>query len=412
MQYDPTPDALPRIDPIHVVIEGDCLVVMKGLDDESFHAVITDPPYGINYQSGHRVKTETLARIANDKRPFIWWLYDAYRITVEGGHLLCFCRWDVQDAFKTAIEWAGFTIKGQLIWNRENHGSGDLNGGFAPQHDVIWHATKGRGIIYGKRPVSVIPVMRLSGGNLSHPNEKPVDLLRYLVRAVTLPGMAVLDPFAGSASTGKACQLEGRSFTGIELDPYYAAFGNKRLAVAQLTMDFGSDDIEAIPDTEISQDTEVHASTEGVVFTATEEELSPYLDSMPIIIDDPPMAMTPENWDTLATMARVTKSIEFKSTELGPNPYYEAYVEALSQDPSIAPLTRDDPRISLDTAEIYQHTMMSQSTERKEEPKNEIQNTVEAPATHTEYGDSVAPGITYYSDEDLSAAMAAVDDEF
>lgn len=52
----------------------------------------------------------------------------------------------------------------------------------------------------------------------NHPTVKPTALMRYLVRLVTPPDGTVLDPFMGSGTTGKACRLEGFSFTGIELE--------------------------------------------------------------------------------------------------------------------------------------------------------------------------------------------------
>jgi DNA modification methylase len=109
------------------LILGDCREVMMGMKAESVDAVVTDPPYGIAYQS------KNLAPILNDERPYIWWLADAYRITKRPGGLLCFCRWDVQEAFRFAIEIAGFKIRSQVIWDREAHGAGDTKKTFAPQ---------------------------------------------------------------------------------------------------------------------------------------------------------------------------------------------------------------------------------------------------------------------------------------
>lgn len=63
-----------------------------------------------------------------------------------------------------------------------------------------------------------------------HPTVKPTDLMRYLCRLVTPPNGTVLDPFAGSGSTGKAARLEGFNFIGIELEPEYAAIAEARLA--------------------------------------------------------------------------------------------------------------------------------------------------------------------------------------
>lgn len=65
-----------------------------------------------------------------------------------------------------------------------------------------------------------------------HPTVKPVALMRWLVKLVTQPGDLVLDPFAGSGTTGMACVLEGRKFIGIEREPEYAAIAERRIANA------------------------------------------------------------------------------------------------------------------------------------------------------------------------------------
>ena len=223
----------------HTVVEGDCMKVLPDFPTESADAFVTDPPYGINNNTSTRRKNkeDQFQNIQNDERPFVWWLYDAYRITKEGGNLICFCRWDVQEAFRQAIVWAGFTIRSHVIWDRDMHGLGDLEGQFAPQHDVIWYASKGKAQLYGLRPKSVIRIPRLHSDQLRHPNEKPLPLMRYLVRAVSPVGGMVVDPFGGSGSTAKACQMEGRSCVTVEIDPGYAALCRRELATAQGTMD-------------------------------------------------------------------------------------------------------------------------------------------------------------------------------
>ena len=69
----------------NTVITGDSLTVLRSMDDESIDMVITDPPYGIDYQSGRKEKERRLAKIKNDKAPFIWWIYDAARGVKRGG---------------------------------------------------------------------------------------------------------------------------------------------------------------------------------------------------------------------------------------------------------------------------------------------------------------------------------------
>jgi len=63
-----------------------------------------------------------------------------------------------------------------------------------------------------------------------HPTVKPVELMRWLVRLVTPPGGAVLDPFAGSGTTGMACRYELREFIGIEREAEYVAIAERRIA--------------------------------------------------------------------------------------------------------------------------------------------------------------------------------------
>jgi len=209
---------------------GDCLEIMRTQLSDSIDAIITDPPYGVDYQSAWRSdKNKRKPKIANDKKPFVWWLYDAYRIAKEKTALLCFCDWKVQDVFYTAIETAGYTVKSQVIWDRGWHGLGDLKGQFAPQHDIIWFAAKGAFIFQNGRPVSVQRYQRISAEKLIHPNEKPVLLMKEFVNKTTLENEIVLDPFMGSGTTGVACIQTNRKFIGIEIDEKYFDIACKRI---------------------------------------------------------------------------------------------------------------------------------------------------------------------------------------
>jgi len=65
-----------------------------------------------------------------------------------------------------------------------------------------------------------------------HPCEKPLDLMRHILKASVRPGGVVLDPFMGSGTTGVACALEGMQFVGIEQDPAYVEIAQQRIAAA------------------------------------------------------------------------------------------------------------------------------------------------------------------------------------
>lgn len=203
---------------------GDCLDVLRCFDEKSFDLIIADPPYGIDYQSSRRSdKTKRHDKIKNDKTPFIWWLFDAYRVLKEASCIICFCRWDVQEAFRLAMDWAGFCVKSQIMWDRVVHGMGDLAGCPAPQHDVMWFGVKGEYKLPGKRPTSVYKNMRVPAEKMVHPNEKPVALLIDLITSLSKVGDIVLDPFAGSGSTAVACEGVGRRWVSIDVDASIAA---------------------------------------------------------------------------------------------------------------------------------------------------------------------------------------------
>jgi DNA modification methylase len=206
---------------------------MANLESGTIDAVITDPPYGISYQSAWRSdKARWHPPIANDDTPCVDWLPDAYRVLKPNTPLVCFCRWDVQEVFRQAITAAGFEVKSQIIWDKVTHGMGDLNGEFAPQHEIALFAAKGRYTFPGERPKTIIRATRLLGESMVHPTEKPTTLLGQLIVAPTRHGDLILDPFAGSGSTGVAAIKEGRRFIGSELDPGYHAIAMKRLGAA------------------------------------------------------------------------------------------------------------------------------------------------------------------------------------
>jgi len=75
----------------------------------------------------------------------------------------------------------------------------------------------------------VSPSERNNAGPNEHPTVKPVELMRWLVRLVTPPGGTVLDPFAGSGSTGIAARREGLNFLGVEKNPEYADVARRRV---------------------------------------------------------------------------------------------------------------------------------------------------------------------------------------
>ena len=167
----------------NTIIHGDSLTVLRQMEPESVDAIITDPPYGINYVS------QTGASIKNDKSPFIWFLYDAFRVLKSGeaghGGLICFTRWDVEQTFIDAMKIAGFNVKSEVIWDKVYHGMGDTKAAFAPSHENIVFAVKGKYSFPGSRPKDLVTFPKINSSKMVHPTEKPVGLLANLISSVT-----------------------------------------------------------------------------------------------------------------------------------------------------------------------------------------------------------------------------------
>jgi len=204
---------------------GDCMKILPRIDDGAARLVLTDPPYGIGYKSFKHCET-----VVNDDAPYIWWLREAWRILAPCSALFCFCRWDVEDTFKMAIKAAGFTIRGQAIWDKVSGGGmGDTRRTLAPEHEVILFAAKGNFTWPAGRPSTMFRFSKPRGPTRTHLAEKPVGLLAAIIQATTRPGDLVVDPFAGSGSTGEAAVRLGRSFVGVELDHNHARRARARI---------------------------------------------------------------------------------------------------------------------------------------------------------------------------------------
>ena len=215
---------------INKIYAENCLDTMARMPDGFIDAIITDPPYGISYQSARRTdRTQWKAKLANDDRPYVEFLPEAFRVLKDQTPLIVFCEWRFQEVFRLAIQHAGFIIKSHIIWDREWHGMGDLQGSFAPSHDIVWFATKGRFLFPFHRPTSVLRFPRVSAEALEHPTQKPVDLIAYLIKVLTRENNLVYDPFMGSGTTAKAAHQLNRRWIGSEISEEYVELANKRL---------------------------------------------------------------------------------------------------------------------------------------------------------------------------------------
>lgn len=201
------------------VIIGDCQLWNADCRDVlpllgKVGAVVSDPPYGMGFQSNHR--TIKHAIIANDDDA------ELLRLScgIEANHSrYIFCSWDnLSDIPKP---------KSLITWVKNNWSMGDLDHEHARQTEVIAFFNGPDHFFPSGRPQDVIKAPRT--GNDNHPTEKPVPLMRAIVEWTA---GTVLDPFMGSGSTGVACARLRRPFIGIEIDPTYFETAVRRIREA------------------------------------------------------------------------------------------------------------------------------------------------------------------------------------
>jgi len=223
---------------INKIHNMDCIEGMKQMDDNSVDAVVTDPPYGINYQSQWVPKEERFDKIYGDGDICLSFIKDSFRVLKNSGALYLFTRWDVYPEYANEIKSEGFTIKNVIIWNRMVHGMGDLKGCYAPCYDMIIFAVKGHGhILKNGRPIDVISVRRVGADKMVHPTEKPIRLIEKLIDNSTEKNDTILDPFMGSGTTALACIYLQRNFIGFEISPEYCKIAEERLKAVPKRLD-------------------------------------------------------------------------------------------------------------------------------------------------------------------------------
>ncbi|KKL59270.1 hypothetical protein LCGC14_2217000, partial [marine sediment metagenome] len=203
------------------LIINDCLKEIPKLDDGIVDCLIIDPPYGIGWQSNYR--KEKYDKIKNDDKESFNLLDNSLKLIEpklkKNSHIYIFTSWKVLDKIKPIIE-KYFPVKNCIVWDKENWGSGDLDGNYGEQYELILFAKKGnRKLNSEKRPINIIRVPRTN--NKEHPTQKPIELLKELIQNSTKEKELVVDYFAGSGSTLKASKELGRKWVGMEVDETY-----------------------------------------------------------------------------------------------------------------------------------------------------------------------------------------------
>lgn len=161
-------------------------------------------------------------------------LHEACTRLRPGAPVVVFCDWRQIAVTSDALEAAGATWRGLVVWDKTESCRPQPNAFRAQAEYAVWGRFGTHEPADDVAPVYLPGVIRCATPrDRTHQTEKPLDLMRQLVR-ICPPGGLVLDPFAGSGSCGHAALLEGRRYLGIEMSEGYANAARARIGSAHL----------------------------------------------------------------------------------------------------------------------------------------------------------------------------------
>ena len=239
---------------------GDALEVLSRLPDESVDCVWTDPPYmlsngGVTCVAGRMVSVnkgswDESRGIEADHRFNLAWTAACRRVLKPTGAIWVTGTLHVYPSVGMALQQNGFRLLNDIIWEKPNPPPNLGCRTFTHSTEVVlWASKSGKGSRHrytfnydemkqenGGRQMKTVWRMKAPSASEKrfgkHPTQKPLALIDRCLRASTHEGDVVLDPFAGSGSTGVAAAKLRRRFIGIEIDPEFIGISARRLELS------------------------------------------------------------------------------------------------------------------------------------------------------------------------------------
>ena len=218
----------------HRIVCGDSTdadVVAKALNGVKPHLMVTDPPYGVEYDPGWREKAGVAAagtakgKVLNDDKADwreAWALFPGDVAYVWHAGLFA-------GVVGESLAASGFQLRSQIIWDK-----GQLvlsRGDYHWEHEPCWYAVKkgAKGHWAGDRKQTTVwRIAKPKKNETGHGTQKPVECMKRPIENNSSPGQAVYEPFSGSGTTIIAAEMTGRSCHAIELNPAYVDVAVKR----------------------------------------------------------------------------------------------------------------------------------------------------------------------------------------
>jgi DNA modification methylase len=211
-------------------------VVDRLLGNEKPHLMVTDPPYGVEYDAGWRNDAlggnengRATGKVSNDDKADwreTWALFPGDVAYVWHGEK------QLVDMAAQLTE-SQFVLRNLMVWAKGQFAIG--RGDYHSQHETCWYAVRkgATGHYNGDRTQSTLwEIDKPKKSETGHSTQKPIECMERPIRNNSLPGDLVYEPFSGSGTTIIACERTGRKCRAIELNPAYVAIAIQRWADA------------------------------------------------------------------------------------------------------------------------------------------------------------------------------------
>lgn len=217
----------------HRIVCGDSTdadVVAKCLNGVVPHLMVTDPPYGVEYDPRWREKYDQFKRhavgkVANDDNADwteAWALFPGDVAYVWHGGLH-------SAAVQASLERAGFAMRAQIVWAKQHFVFS--RGDYHWQHEPCWYVVRSKGTGHWAGDRKQTTVWQINNHNpmggkaedmtSGHGTQKPIECMKRPIENNSSAGQAVYEPFSGSGTTIIAAEMTGRICHAIELSPAY-----------------------------------------------------------------------------------------------------------------------------------------------------------------------------------------------
>ena len=224
------------------LMQGDCLEMLNEIPDSSVDLLLTDPPYNIskdnNFSTMKSANRQGLDFGEWDREfDLTSWIALAAKKVREGGNIVVFNAWRNLGTIDRALESNNCVSKDIIRMIKNNPMPRNRDRRFIVDYEfAVWAVKKKGKWTFNRidekyeRPevrVNVTPKSEKKFG--SHPTQKPLDAMKWIIERLSNSHDTVLDCFMGSGSTGVAALELDRNFVGIELDKDYFDIAKKRI---------------------------------------------------------------------------------------------------------------------------------------------------------------------------------------